>query len=48
MEGVIELSLKVVCVETVVLASVSELGDLASYAMVSQVAALCSGSLRVP
>ena len=36
MEGVIELSLKVVCVETVVLASVSEFGDLASYAMVSQ------------
>ena len=36
MEGVIELSLMVVCVETDVLASVSEFGDLVSYAMVSQ------------
>jgi len=36
MDGVIELVPMVVTVETVVLASVSEFGDLASYAMVSQ------------
>jgi hypothetical protein len=36
MEGVIEIALKVVGVETVVLASVSEFGDLGSYAMLSR------------
>ena len=35
-EGVIELVPMVVTVETVVLASVSEFGDLGSYAMLSQ------------
>ena len=36
MEGVIELALKVVGVATVVVASVSQFGDLGSYAMLSQ------------